>query len=475
MTLGDDEATHAASGAPIALVRCSTDGQVRWANAAAESLLGVKADDQLADLAEGHEREQLVAYLSGLTTPGRRARAEIATATTTVELLGAVGPDHVITLSVYDLSAFRAELDEVRVSARTDHLTGLANRVAFFEAAQDARMHASIHGGDPAVATVDLDHFKNVNDTFGHATGDRALRHVADILGSCGAEGETVARFGGDEFVICFPDGGVDRATVYTAAVAAALADVRAVAGHAMTLSAAFGVARIDVSADIGVALQEADVALYQAKVRGGAATVVYADPGDGDDLGPVGRTFARLRQHAEIDHRTGLARDHVFDAELPIAVTHATRTKTPLSLLLIDLDRFHHYNERYHYESGHRALRAIATAVSGAVRAGDRCYRYGGEELTVLLPGTGPDEAMTTAERIRQAVEDLAIEHEGMDTRVLTVSIGTSTIGAGDDVEAMWLVHGANVALDIAKTSGRNRVAVAAPCGTAPPIRARN
>ncbi len=131
------------------------------------------------------------------------------------------------------------------------------------------------------------------------------------------------------------------------------------------------------------------------------------------------------------------------------------------LSVLMIDVDHFKSVNDRFGHPSGDRALRLIADALRINTRVFDSLARYGGEEFVVVMPGTGPDEAVAAAERLRSAVE--AIKFVPLDNgRVsLTVSIGVAcalnAIGSPE-----LLLQAADAALYDAKRNGRNRVAMA-------------
>lgn len=106
--------------------------------------------------------------------------------------------------ATHEASELRTKLEEARDNARRDPLTDLPNRRAFEEA------HAALDGAPCCLAVCDIDHFKAVNDRFGHAVGDRVLKAIADAL-SQACEGQVVARYGGEEFAVLFS--GVDRAT----------------------------------------------------------------------------------------------------------------------------------------------------------------------------------------------------------------------------------------------------------------------
>ncbi len=475
-----EAAAAAAECSPLALMQCTATGTVRWANRATHRLLGVEVGDDLAGAVDEGSREQLTAFLARLDTPGQNARLAFTASTgVPVEALAAVDHAGTVTVACYDLSAFHAELDQVRRSARTDSLTGLANRVAFFEAAHHARLRSSLEGTAAAIVTIDMDQFKQINDSHGHGAGDEVLCRVGSLLERVTNDDETVARFGGDEFAVCIPAGGVGRAHQVAEAFTAALAgDVVVGNGDAISVSASIGIARFDVNADVGHVLAEADVAMYRAKAAGQATPVVYrADDAGGDSVQflHLNRTIETLKVRADVDSRTGLARDHVFAADVIDAHDRACRSGTPWSLLIIDLDSFHRFNERYLYEAGNVALRSIAHAITATVRSRDRSYRYGGEEFTVVLERTGHDEALTTAERVRAAVEALAIPHDSQPGGVLTVSVGVCTTDPDCSSTPAGMINGATLALFAAKDAGRNRVRASPPVSEPPTLRPRD
>lgn len=463
-------AAIAATDAPVALLRCVHEGAVVWANAAATRLLGLSVGDDLAGAAVRDDVDLLRSFLDSLRGSGSRRVEVVVTNGTPVELLGSLGDDGLVTVAVYSLAAFRDELAQAYQAARTDRLTGLGNRLGFVDGAEAARQQ----GGPAVVGIADLDGFKQVNDANGHVVGDHVLRHVSRVLTRHAGDDAVVARLGGDEFGLCFVGAtAVRRAQRFASAVAADLATgVDLVDGRQLTVSASFGFADCQPGADIGAALHEADIAMYRAKHDRADVAMVHA--GDDEESIRVGRTIEQLRRRAETDSRTGLARDHVFERDLPLAVGEGRAAGRPVSVLIADLDHFHDFNATYLYESGHLALRSVAAAMGAAVRDGDRCYRYGGEELGVILPDTDEEAAVEIGDRLRAAVAALEIPHEGRPGGILTVSVGVSAAYPGMPVEPAWLVNGANVAVIAAKDAGRNRTRVAAPTATEPRVRAR-
>lgn len=151
-----------------------------------------------------------------------------------------------------------------------DALTGLPNRTLMAEMLTHAIAQARRNGTRVALLMLDLDHFKNVNDTFGHFTGDRLLEAVAMRLKSCLRESDIVARLGGDEFLIGFPEvddeQGIEQAAQK---VLAALSEPYQIEGHRLQIAASGGICQYPVDAENAeVLLQIADSALYDSKKK---------------------------------------------------------------------------------------------------------------------------------------------------------------------------------------------------------------
>ncbi|MFP5502288.1 MAG: GGDEF domain-containing protein, partial [Candidatus Sericytochromatia bacterium] len=157
-------------------------------------------------------------------------------------------------------------------------------------------------------------------------------------------------------------------------------------------------------------------------------------------------------------DPLTGLLNRRTLDDALMRMVAFARRSGHPLSLLMLDLDHFKRVNDTHGHEAGDAVLKAFASVLSGSLRASDMAVRYGGEEFLAVLPDTGTDAALGVAEKLRRAVENLAIPMGEAVVRP-TVSIGVATLAAGESGEA--LIGRADRALYRAKGEGRNRAAV--------------
>lgn len=167
----------------------------------------------------------------------------------------------------------------------------------------------------------------------------------------------------------------------------------------------------------------------------------------------------------AQNDGLTGIANRRHFELVLAQELSRAERTGAALSLILLDVDFFKKYNDRYGHVAGDACLRQVAGALAAAVaRPGDVPARYGGEEFAGILPDTRERGARMVAERIRSMVEDLHIEHADSPTGCVTVSVGVCTIlrHPGDGLDSATLVKRVDALLYQAKHEGRNRVVAA-------------
>lgn len=168
------------------------------------------------------------------------------------------------------------------------------------------------------------------------------------------------------------------------------------------------------------------------------------------------------LAMLARTDGLTGLANHRAFDEAYRDAVSQVSRTSTPLSLLLLDVDHFKAFNDTYGHQEGDRCLERLAAAMRSAVhRTNDVVARYGGEEFAILLPNTDEEDAILIAERVRTAVRALALPHETSRTsQVVSVSIGCSTRRPWKAADPKAdLVREADRALYKAKLLGRDRI----------------
>ncbi|MNR03601.1 Response regulator PleD [compost metagenome] len=170
----------------------------------------------------------------------------------------------------HEALGYREHLEEQRQKALLDPLTGLPNRAAWSERVEREMLEWQAHGGHLAMAILDLDHFKRINDSYGHLAGDKVLKIVADQLRKRLRSGDFIARFGGEEFVLLMPQ--------TSPAAAAQIAEVLRATVEACPFH--FKGERVVITTSIGLGafrsgergdqvLKRADAALYRAKESG--------------------------------------------------------------------------------------------------------------------------------------------------------------------------------------------------------------
>lgn len=169
-----------------------------------------------------------------------------------------------------------------------------------------------------------------------------------------------------------------------------------------------------------------------------------------------------RLEAMAHRDALTGLANRRHFDAMLEHEWQAAQRAGTPLSMVMIDVDRFKSFNDRYGHQAGDQCLRAVGRAISGIPNGpGAGSARYGGEEFALLLPGADEITSASLAEQTRALVWALAIPHAGNPEGggLVSVSLGVATARPSKGGTTADLMREADSYLYEAKRTGRNRV----------------
>jgi diguanylate cyclase (GGDEF)-like protein len=168
------------------------------------------------------------------------------------------------------------------------------------------------------------------------------------------------------------------------------------------------------------------------------------------------------LEELALRDGLSGLPNRRSFDARLA-ATWRAAELRSPISLLMMDVDHFKLFNDTNGHLEGDNCLRLIGKSLESVIRRADFAARYGGEEFVVLLPGADRAEAHEIAERARSEIEALHIAHEAAPSGFVTLSIGIATFTPEEAASEQALIEAADAALYEAKRRGRNRVAARA------------
>lgn len=180
--------------------------------------------------------------------------------------------------------------------------------------------------------------------------------------------------------------------------------------------------------------------------------------------------TQAELKRHRDylegisyLDGLTGIPNRRKFNEYLLFYCDISNREKTPISMIMMDIDHFKLYNDHYGHQEGDTCLIRIAKALSEVpVDKADFVARFGGEEFACILPNKTREEAMTLAEKLRLAVADLKIPHEtSLVEPFVTISLGVASVIPSGDPVCKDLVRAADEALYRSKESGRNKVSL--------------
>nr|WP_224366884.1 diguanylate cyclase [Hyalangium versicolor] len=184
-------------------------------------------------------------------------------------------------------------------------------------------------------------------------------------------------------------------------------------------------------------------------------------------ELDRANKELARKREEllalSRTDALTGLSNRRYFEERLEEEFARARRYRSPLSLVMLDIDYFKRINDTFGHPFGDEVLRSVAQVTRARLREVDLLARYGGEELIALLPETSPSDALTACERVREAIEALQLEYQALDgtkrTVRCTASLGVATIPSSTIQTSADLKRAADECLYAAKGAGRNRV----------------
>jgi len=169
-------------------------------------------------------------------------------------------------------------------------------------------------------------------------------------------------------------------------------------------------------------------------------------------------RNLAIAETRAATDSLTGLPNRRSIDANLMRMVAHTGRSMESIAVLLLDLDHFKHFNDRFGHATGDEVLAAVGAALRATIRESDFAGRYGGEEFIVVLPNTNLEGGVNVAELLRRAIGEIVIPSIEQS---ITVSIGVAVL-PDHAADSTGLVRAADRALYLAKNNGRDRVETA-------------
>jgi len=240
----------------------------------------------------------------------------------------------------------------------------------------------------------------------------------------------------------------------------------------AYPLSGVRGLAAASATAAAVVALASGDAAVAGPELAVGLAAFVGAAGLVAAFAAARERELERMTALGTTDRLTGLANYAQLAEALPRARRRAARYDRPLSLVVIDIDRFKAFNDRHGHEAGNRLLAAVGRRIADAARASDLVGRYGGEEFVLIVPGP-VEEAAEAADRMRSAIADVRLS-VGLGEEVgVTASAGVAAYDPALDGDGRAALERADAALYDSKAAGRDTTTVRALPARAPrPVR---
>jgi diguanylate cyclase (GGDEF)-like protein/PAS domain S-box-containing protein len=269
----------------IVLTEATPDGEIiEYVNPAFERLLGYSPDEVIGlnikelgwpQSLDAHDPELTVNIAQGkeVSTVLRANRKDGSKFWNQLYVAPVRDPHGRITHRVavcHDVSELLDSQELLRQQATIDGLTRLPNRALLQITLETALRKADTSGENVAVLFLDLDHFKHINDSLGHSTGDKLLATIGARLSFCLDTVDTVARYGGDEFVLVVPDSGARDVTAIIQRVLASLSEPLFIDSHELYIAGSIGMSEFPVDGrDAETLLKKADVAMYRAKQMG--------------------------------------------------------------------------------------------------------------------------------------------------------------------------------------------------------------
>ncbi len=422
-----------------------------WARAMAERTANAGT---ALEAGRGADRRQLVLNAAPISDAGGAVRGCMVTVNDMTALHHA---NEALREAMTALAGSKREVEEKNLElerlATRDPLTGALNRRAFHAAFDNAWRDAQRSNGALTCLMVDIDHFKNINDSHGHGVGDRVIQEVARKLQESVRGTDLLCRWGGEEF--CVVIAGLDDAAsaafaerVRTRIERECGAGVREIPGLRVTVS--IGVELLSPQTLSTAALIEhADQALYRAKRNGRnrVAMPVLA-------VAPVAAVPA-----AQQDADSGCLNDSGYVAAQRVLREAARVEDRVLGCVMVGLDHHQALRERHGAAALHAASVTLARWARESAPASAAVARLDERRVALLLPGMGLEECQALAEHLRQRVEaSLAGTIEGAAPRSLRVSVGIDALPATAP-GAATLGERAEQAMNRMRRSGGNGV----------------
>lgn len=314
-----------------------------------------------------------------------------------------------------------ADLRSYETEARTDSLTGLANRRAFDDELQRRFAEWQRRRTPFTLLILDIDHFKQFNDSHGHPAGDEVLRNVGKVLVKTARQMDLPCRYGGEEFAAILPATDVQEARVAAERFRKAIeTSVVKFEGKPFSVTASIGVARVsDDDYDPARLIRRADEALYKSKEAGRNCGHWH----DGTQCSPVVSAPPTTVPHANAADGAKLidcvATKSTFVDILHRRVNESHRFGIPLSVMHLQVDDYSAIRQQYGRSVAHMTLDSVALFTQSALREMDLLARLDDGEFIVLLPGSTLSEANQIAKRLQTPTANCAFPLQNERTQL--------------------------------------------------------
>ena len=359
-----------------------------------------------------------------------------------------------------------------------DELTGSHNRRFLLGLIDREKERADRNGRPFCLCLFDIDFFKRINDTYGHAAGDLVLRRFAEAVQGQVRGTDAFGRYGGEEFLLMLPETPAPDALVLAERVRRVIAGLSLrgaeTGGSGISLTVSVGVVEYRLGEAVAQAIARADEALYVAKSLGRNRIHCHdederlpvlpkpaPEQGAAQGLGarPGAKSLRDAGPGAQCDQLTGLLNRNLLRDRLRHAMDRANRNRRLVALLLLNINGFKEINDEFGYEAGDELLAQAGAAIRRCLRDSDTVARWGGDEFIALLEDLSfESDAQVVAEKI--------LDRFGLPLSVaqrecfVTLAVGVALYPAADcDLDA--LLKRADIAMRGAKHWGENSVQV--------------
>jgi diguanylate cyclase (GGDEF)-like protein len=353
-----------------------------------------------------------------------------------------------------------------------DELTGSHNRRHLIRLIENEKERTARLGRLFCLCLLDIDHFKRINDTYGHQAGDAVLREFAATVQRQIRESDSFGRYGGEEFLLMLPETSIDEARALAERVRVNIAKLGFPDLPDLAVTVSIGIAEFRADELIAQTVARADEALYKAKSSGRNRVVRYgqeadAAPADAGTPAPAALPQA-LPDAGSRDNLTGLLNRRMLRDRLAHAIERAVRNSDMVGLILLNVNNFKEINQSHGYEAGDAVLVQVAAALRAALRDCDTVARWSNDEFAVLIEDLSHEnDAVQVAQKIVAGFgTPLTVQDRSC---FVSCSAGVAVFpGAGPDHDI--LLEHAEAAMTCAKSWGENTVELYAPQQAAVP-----